>query len=212
MERKLGILVLMVDTIKGVSGAACRLPDLDAVLINRHEIAGRRHFDLAHELFHILTWDTMPPDHVEDSGEQSKNRVEQLANSFASALLMPTQVLQRFEPWSGDLVPRLNRAANALQVTATALKWRLVAIGKLESETAKKISDAALRNNGELPPLISNPFEPPPLFSKPFVEVIALAISEGRLSARRAADLLDVPTDDFADLCRTHGIEPPVEL
>ena len=61
MEDKLAILVLMVDAIKGVSGAACRLPDLDTVLINRNEVPGRRNFDLAHELFHILTWDTMPP-------------------------------------------------------------------------------------------------------------------------------------------------------
>jgi transcriptional regulator with XRE-family HTH domain len=37
MERELGALILMVDTIKGVSGAACRLPALDAVLINRRE-------------------------------------------------------------------------------------------------------------------------------------------------------------------------------
>src|SRR5580704_18070710 len=34
MERELGILVLMVDAIDRVSGAACRLPDLDAVIIN----------------------------------------------------------------------------------------------------------------------------------------------------------------------------------
>ena len=66
MEGKLGILVLMVDAIEGVSGAACRLPELDVVLINRKEVAGRRHFDLAHELFHILTWDAMPPEHVEE--------------------------------------------------------------------------------------------------------------------------------------------------
>ena len=35
MERRLGVLVLMVDAIDGISGAACRLSDLDAVLINR---------------------------------------------------------------------------------------------------------------------------------------------------------------------------------
>ena len=100
MERELGVLVLMVDAIEGVSGAACRLPDLDAVLINRHEVPGRRNFDLAHELFHILTWDAMPPEHVEDASEQSKIRVEQLANNFASAVLMPAEVLDRFGPAS----------------------------------------------------------------------------------------------------------------
>jgi len=209
MERKLGILVLMVDAIDGVSGAACRLPDLDAVLINRHEVAGRRHFDLGHELFHILTWDAMPPAHVEESTEQSKIRVEQLANSFASALLMPTAALQRFAPWSGDLIARLNVAADALQVTATALKWRLVATRQLEFATACNIPDAALRTKGRDAAARG---EPPPLFSRPFVEVIALAIKEGRLSARRAADLLDMTTEDFAELCKTHGVEAPVEL
>src|SRR2546429_7733579 len=82
-------LVLMVDPIKGVSGAACRLPELDVVLINRREIAGRRHFDLAHELFHIFTWDAMPPEHIEEVTPKTRTRVEQLADSFASAVLMP---------------------------------------------------------------------------------------------------------------------------
>jgi Zn-dependent peptidase ImmA (M78 family)/DNA-binding XRE family transcriptional regulator len=209
MERKLGVLVLMVDAIEGVSGAACRLPDLDAVLINRREVAGRRHFDLGHELFHILTWDTMPPAHVEESTEHSRIRVEQLANNFASALLMPSGALQRFAPWKGDLVARLNNAADALQVTATALKWRLVATGQLDPAAANAIPDAKLRNNGRDAPLRG---ELPPLFSRPFIEVIALAIDEGRLSVRRAADLLDMNLEDFVDLCGTYGVKAPVEL
>ena len=140
MERRLGVLVLLVDALDGISGAACRLPDLDAVLINRHEVIGRRHFDLAHELFHILTWDTMPPDHVEDASERSKIRVEQLANNFASAVLMPTAVLDRIGPPKADLIQWLNDNAEALQVTATALKWRLVALGRLERGPGKQDS------------------------------------------------------------------------
>ena len=89
MERQLGILVLMVDAERDISGAACRLPELDAVLIARREVAGRRHFDLAHELFHILTWDAMPPEHSEAAQETGGNRVGQLANNFAAAVLMP---------------------------------------------------------------------------------------------------------------------------
>ena len=62
MEDRLGILVLFVDAYQGISGAACRLPEFDTVLISRGEPARRRNFDLAHELFHILTWDAMPPE------------------------------------------------------------------------------------------------------------------------------------------------------
>src|SRR5690606_34934542 len=128
------------------------LPELDAVLINRHEPAGRRHFDLAHELFHILTWDAMPPEHSEEARETGGNRVEQLANNFASALLMPTASLDGFGDWTTiakhDLPARLNATADALQVTASALKWRLVALGRLKPAAAHSVPDAALRNNG----------------------------------------------------------------
>jgi Zn-dependent peptidase ImmA (M78 family)/transcriptional regulator with XRE-family HTH domain len=208
MERRLGVLVLMVDAIDGISGAACRLPDLDAVLINRNEVAGRRHFDLAHELFHILTWDTMPPDHVEDASERSKIRVEQLANNFASAVLMPTAVLDQIGPPKADLIPWLNDTAETHKVTATALKWRLVALGRLDPTQGNKIPDAALRNNGRD---ISGR-EPPPLYSKAFMEVIALAIDEGHMSARKAADLLDMTLDDLAQLCATHGVKVAFDL
>jgi Zn-dependent peptidase ImmA (M78 family)/transcriptional regulator with XRE-family HTH domain len=210
MERQLGILVLMVDTIDGVSGAACRLSDLDAVLINRHEVAGRRNFDLAHELFHILTWDTMPPEYLEDATEYSKIRVEQLANNFASALLMPEATLKDFEPASaeGKIVGWLNARADKLQVTATALKWRLVALKRLDIARAREISDDALRYNGRGEPT----GEPPPLFSKSFMEVLGQAINEGRISARRAANLLDLTIEDLADLFARHAVEAPLEL
>ena len=97
MEARLHILVLMVDAQEGISGAACRLPELDAVLISRSEVAGRRHFDLAHELFHILTWDAMPPERVEEASDFGGNRVEQLANNFAAAVLMPSSALRDFD-------------------------------------------------------------------------------------------------------------------
>jgi Zn-dependent peptidase ImmA (M78 family)/DNA-binding XRE family transcriptional regulator len=212
MEQELGVLVLMVDAFQGISGAACRLPELDVVLINRQEIVGRRHFDLAHELFHILTWDAMPPEHSEEARETGGNRVEQLANNFASTVLMPVPVLNRFGDWSeadqGELVARLNATADELQVTASALKWRLVALERLKPAMARAIPDAVLRNNGRdsVPSVLLPPF------SKPFMEVIALAIDEGRVSARRAGALLDLTVDDLADLFATHGVQSPVEL
>jgi XRE family transcriptional regulator, fatty acid utilization regulator len=212
MERDLNILVLMVDAFEGISGAACRLPELDAVLINREEVDGRRNFDLAHELFHILTWDAMPPEHSEAAGETGGNRVEQLANNFASAVLMPTPVLERFGDWStlegDDLTDQLNAVATQLQVTASALKWRLVALQKLKPAKARSISDVALRNNGGAAAVA----EPPPLFSKPFMEVVALGVDQGRVSLRRAAGLLDVTIDELTDLFTLHGVQPPDEL
>ena len=46
MQDRLGILVLMVDAYKGISGAACRLPEFDTVLIAREENGGTSQFRL----------------------------------------------------------------------------------------------------------------------------------------------------------------------
>ncbi len=81
MERELGILVLMVDADR----------------------------DLAHELFHILTWDEMPPEHSEAAQETGGSRVEQLANNFAAAVLMPSASLRRFGGWAGRLIDYAGR-------------------------------------------------------------------------------------------------------
>jgi len=213
MEQELGILALMVDPIDGVSGAACRLPELDAVLINRAEVPGRRNFDLAHELFHILTWDAMPPEHIEEAQPKRRTRVEQLADNFASAVLMPTPVLDRWGDWSGlrgnALVDQLNTAADELQVTSSALRWRLVSLDRLDRALAWEIPEEWLRHNGrERPAQVPLP----PLFSRTFVEVIARAIDEGRVSVRKVTGVLGFSIDELAELCEAHGVEAPYAL
>lgn len=213
METRLDMLVLMVDPIEGVSGAACQLPELDVVLINRNEVAGRRHFDLAHELFHILTWEKMPPEHIEEAMPTKRNRVEQLADNFASALLMPSAVLARFGDWAEltgkVLVDRLNEVADELLVTSQALRWRLVGMDRLSRAQNESISGDNLRNNGRNKPRKQ---ELPPLFSKPFAHIVATALDEGKTSMRRMASILDIAIDDFEELFAAHGVKSPYDL
>lgn len=206
MERELGILVLMVDAVKGVSGAACHLPELDAVLINRREVPGRRSYDLAHELFHVLTWDRMPPERVEHSDQPLRGRVEQLADNFASAVLMPRPALARFGSWAdlseATLVDRLNATAEELGVTSDALRWRLVNISALPRAAAEAIDPSRLRGNGRR----GKPGPLPPLFSRAFAERLAEAIEASHISARRAASVLGVDVDDLEAICAAHGV------
>ena len=220
MEEELGILVLMVDAEPGISGAACRLPELDVALIARGEVAGRRHFDLAHELFHLLTWHAMPPAHSEQATTTGGSRAEQLANNFASALLMPAEVIRRHGPWSGldesALIERLNRVADELHVTSSALRWRLVALKELSRSAGASLPEAMLRNNGRLSVELRNGAiqaeKPPPRFSGRFAEVMARAVDKGLISLRRTASLLDCPVEGVGDLFAEHGLERPVAL
>ena len=220
MEKELGILVLMVDVEPGISGAACRLPELDVVLIARDEVVGRRQFDLAHELFHLLTWDAMPPEHSEEASTTGGTRVEQLANNFAAAVLMPAAVVKRYGSWSAfdetTLITRLNDLADELQVTSSALRWRLVALGVLSKVTANSLPEHALRNNGrpsvEIKKGIIKLDQPPPRFSRRFALILSCAVDKGLVSLRRTASLLEGTVEDVGDLFVEHGLERPVEL
>ena len=93
-EERIDLLELFLDLPTSISGAALRLPEMGAVAINRKDPSGRRNFDFAHELFHLLTWQTLPPERIDDgrgSGSKGK-RMEQLANTFASVLLIPNSL------------------------------------------------------------------------------------------------------------------------
>ena len=189
------------------------MPRLNSVLVNRCESAGRRNFDLAHELFHLLTWETMPPERVEavDVPRGGKgNRVEQLAENFAAALLMPAAVvIARWQQRDavGDLHHWLNATSVELGVSAVALKWRLFNLECLGKADLVDINDQRLAANGTM--VADAPAER--LFSERFVRRIALALDNGRLSVRRAASLLALTLPALAALLRDYGVEPSFE-
>jgi XRE family transcriptional regulator, fatty acid utilization regulator len=204
MQDDFGILVLMVDMEQNISGAACRLPELDAVLVNRNENPGRRNFDLAHEFFHILTWDRMPPKPVETARETGGSRIEQLANAFASALLMPRHLLEKFGEWArlGDAerAQRMRMVADKFKVSVSALYWRLVTL-KLLSRSVPMVEVPA-------PDQASYCDNPPP-FSKAFMEVMANAIRSGRISVAKLSKVLDVPRFRLSELFQVYSIPIP---
>lgn len=205
LEREWGILVLQVDPPEGVSGAASRLDGTQVILVNRRESRGRRNFDLAHELFHLLTWDRMPPDRLHAEG--SRARVEQLANNFASAFLMPASTVR--ELWAArgevDLVPWIVTTSDRFAVSGAALKWRLVTLALVKKEdlpSDEELSEIAAERTGE----------PPPLFSPGFVARIAGAVEAGILSLRKASSITGLSLVDFSDLCRTYGRQLSYEV
>lgn len=207
MENDFGILSLMVDADNGISGAACRLPEIDAVCVNRKENPGRRNFDLAHEFFHILTWDTMPPKHIEAASENGGSRVEKLANNFASALLMPRSLILKFGTWDDleddERAVRLREVADYFQVSVTALYWRLVALKLLKASTRMV----------EVPPPCDEYLNnTPPLFSDTFMKTIALAINSGNISVQKVTKILNLTRESLSSTFVDHGIPVPVTI
>lgn len=207
-------LVLYVDAPPSISGAACHLPDLNTILINRHEPAGRRNFDLAHECFHLLTWERMTPQRTEvidapARGKGTHKRIEQLADNFAGALLMPEVVVTRLWNHSDgkDIHDRLNETANLLGVTASALRYRLLALGVLCEADLLEINDNRLVANGQ-----RGTGMPPPPFSKEFVGTLHHALENGDLSVRRAATIMGSTIEELAQLFAHYELDVPFDL
>lgn len=215
IETRLGALLLYVDAPRGISGAACVLPGLNTILINRNESEGRRNYDLAHETFHLLTWEQMPPEHREAiqgdrRGKSRHNRVEQLADNFAAALLMPERALAPFWQARGneDINAWLNRTASEFLVSAQALKWRLANLGWLTRADLLDVIDARLTANGRP----EKEQQTPRLYCDSFVRRLHVALAKGQLSVRRAASLLETTIEDLADLFRAYQLPVPFDL
>ncbi len=204
LEREWGILVLYVDPPSGVSGAASRLNEVQAILINRNEPRGRRHYDLAHELFHLLTWDTIPPPRFDSmSPRRGARRMEELANNFAAALLMPRRSIE--ESWAEHeglpLVDRIRAMAARFGVTGPAMKWRLLKLDRVRQTDLPEDPEV-----GGVP-IPGDPQDGvrPHLFNTRFVTRLHHAVEEGRLSVRKASRIAGTDTAGLADLFRSYG-------
>jgi Zn-dependent peptidase ImmA (M78 family) len=191
-----------------VSGAAVQLASGDAILTNRNEAAGRRAFDLAHELFHVLTWESLPPERVDREnprGTKAK-RTEQLADNFAGALLMPGESLkQRWasRPTGISEGEWVQATANHFRVSAVALFWRMVALGICQKEQMKIfLGKSNLPHNGPKPGW----------FSRRYMERLIWGIERGEVSVRRTLTILNKDVGELRSLCETHGLEVSIGI
>lgn len=213
IETVLDIPVLLVDAqveneARGISGAMCRLPDLQVIVINRYESPARRNFDVAHELFHALTWDVLEPQHREDPDKVAKGtlakRIEQLADNFAAALLMPRSSLDK-------LIPReqlgnakyLVEVARELHVSNGALAFRLLNLKLINTATCDALRDLPVAKEQEATP---------PLYSKSFVNLLHDGILRGHVSARKAASALAMTLEEVSRLISEHGKPAPFAI
>ena len=212
IERELDIPVLFVDTVeaedgKSISGATCHLEEMGVIVINRNETEARRFYDLAHELFHALTWDVMKPDHRESNSVEDRNkkkRIEQLADNFAAALLMPRASLDKLiDHDRQDDIAHLCEVAALLRVSPVALAWRLFNLQRIDDDARRSLSQERQRSS------VSGP---PKRFSTTFVRMLHEAVENGRLSARKAAKAMGLGLGGLTELFAQYDLAAPFEL
>lgn len=100
-----------------------------SILLNKKDRPWRRTFDIAHELFHLITWYIYPPAEVYDDEERGKSEPEKYADAFASSLLLPEESLRdevEKNQEKGDLgLVDIIELASKFKVSIQALTWRL---------------------------------------------------------------------------------------
>lgn len=94
LEQNYGIKVLYYSLTEG-SAVSTISPHLGSVVvINEDEAPWRQNFDLAHELFHLITWKAVVLNQKHTDEEYSDD-IEKKANTFASALLLPEEEVNK---------------------------------------------------------------------------------------------------------------------
>jgi len=159
LEEEMGIKIIFLPLDSNISGGSTIDEEFGmAILVNSNDAPWRRNFDLAHEFFHLITWDDFSPEEIYQHDSLGKNRIEQLADVFASSLLLPEkEVRDEFKKRTVEksiLHLNLVNLARDFDVSIEALLWRLVNLDLLKRENIQDeiekgtIKDVDKKNRG----------------------------------------------------------------
>lgn len=203
LENNLRFKILHLPLENGLSGASIVDNALGVgILINLNDVPWRRSFDLAHELFHIITWDVFS---LKEIGHGTKKtRPEKYADIFASSLLLPKihlmetlkEIVLNSEIKKVDII----EIARDFGVSTEAISWRLVNLKKLKASQVKKnLGDPKFR---ELDRTIRKGLHEKFELSKFPARYISLAcrcLMEGKISRGTFAEYLEIDRAEVDD-------------
>jgi len=161
-----------------------------AILLNTRNRQWRRSYDLAHELFHILTWSLF---RVQGS-EADESQEEKLADAFASRFLMPQESIKdRVESNSTNeeqiSFDRLDDIAREFDVSLEALIYRIASIYHFKRPDTEQYINAAKKYQPFLKPRDS--YKPNKLPER-YCDLALRALREGKLSLMQFAKYMGI--------------------
>lgn len=209
LEDRYGIKFIVDQEDSPEHSAACSRSEKGCfILINGQEPESRQHFSIAHELFHLITWDSEMLVRIEkDPDLHEKN--EMLANEFAASLLIPQEKLQlelaricSKGPITGVEVVVL---AERFRVSKAALLLRLRKMNLLKPKEFKAIQ-STLNSVSYSRESRQNYRNIARQLRRKFVRLVYLAYERAMLSRAKAAKLLSVPLVELSDYFSDFGL------
>ncbi len=128
VEEVFGVDVAVVELGAGFDGLAASSADAKLIVLTASHVPARQRFTLAHELCHLLAGDDQDIHLDRDVFDkaQAKDPSEMRANAFASAFLMPEDLLRDAVGSTGLTDHAFAALACDLMVTPSALAYRLL--------------------------------------------------------------------------------------
>ena len=153
-----------------------------AVLLNSQNKLWRRNSDLAHELFHLLTWNIFRDPNPSTCAASETE--EKLADAFASRLLLPTDAVKNriddLKDAKGQIsMERLDEIAREFGVSLKALLWRLLYLYNKSAEEIQQYIKEAEKLRLTRPPRQS---DLPDNLPERYCSLAVRALQEGKLS------------------------------
>lgn len=204
LEEVYGVKVFHLD-LGSETSSACTHSDQygPAILLNRSSKPWRRNFDLAHELFHLVTWKARKPDAIPSEKEES------FANVFASRLLLPDEpfrdAIESVLSAEGKATyDDLDNVARQFGVSLDALFWRLNALYPVSAKRTRTMIDEA-KVFSKLP---SRPDDLPSELPHRYQALAVKALRHGEMSSAQFASYLGIGVAEVDDYASSHVPEP----
>lgn len=168
-----------------------------AVLLNSANARWRRNFDLAHELFHLLTWDLFRPSNGQNAaGREAPKPEEKLAQCFACNLLMPGDAVRITidgRTTDGKITfESLYDVAREFDVSIDALLWRMHFLCGRGSDAADQTKRDIERAKALAGLLEERDGDEPEVYPARYRALAMKALRRGEISTGRFAEYLDI--------------------
>jgi len=163
-----------------------------AILLNVNNKAWRRNYDLAHELFHLLTWHVFRA--ADSQNDEPSEFEEKLANAFASRLLLPTDsVKERIEAYAGAdgkvTFEAMDEVAREFGVSLDALMWRMI---DLYNKPAEEIEQYLVKVKATAFRRPERKSDTPDILPERYCSLATRALNEGKLSLMQFAKYMGI--------------------
>lgn len=204
LEDRYGVKFI-VDNDEMEPSAACSRSEKGCfILINGRNVEVRQYFSIAHELFHLITWDEEMLKLV-DGNQEYHEKNEQLANAFAAGLLIPKEKLEieaakicankSISP--SDVIA----LAEQFQVSKEAMLYRMRNVNLISQKQLNEIKERlqTILNVKSSSPTIAHS-----LRSK-YVRLVYIGLEHVKISRAKAAKLLNVDLCDLSDHFNEYG-------